>query len=379
VSAFWNLNIYTNQRHLAAAFAIVLLFIYTIVKDRKLSPLQQVLRAIPWGIIFGVFPSFHQPSLLIVAICMICYFVSYPRSRIFLVVVGLITTCIAIPQLTHLQSQIQTFEWYPGYYMHNDLLSQTSILQKVVYMLIFWWQNLGLHSVLILIGFLFIPKNARRAILPIIPIFIIPNLFKFSVEVTANHKFFNFVMLFGVMISAYVIVQLARVKVRPVLSIVRIVELIGLVGLLTLSGIIDFFPVYNDGYMALQDIPKNEAATWIRGNTAANAVFLNSSYFSNPATLAGRKIFYGWPYFTWSAGYADNRSQIMKTIYESNDPLIFCPLLIENNISYLTAENTHNDPNLPIINPQQFMAIAPPIYTNGTIYIFSVSSLCHNP
>jgi hypothetical protein len=339
VSAFWNLNIYTNQRHLASAFAIVLLFIYTIVKDKKFPPRQQVLRAIPWGIVFGFFPYFHQPSLLIVAICMTCYFFFYPRSRLFLIGVGLISACIAIPQLTHFQSQIKTFEWYPGYFIHNELLAQKSIPQMLLYLLTFWWQNLGFHSVLILIGFFLIPKNARRAILPVIPIFIIPNLFKFSVEVSANHKFFNFVMLFGVMISAYVIVRLARIKIPLLLSIVRLGVLAGLVGFLTLSGIIDFFPVYNDGYAAIQDIPKNTVATWIRDNTPTDAVFLNSSYSFHPATIAGRKIFQGWPYYSWSAGYDTNqRFQELILLYESTDTSVFCRLINLHHISYITYQ-----------------------------------------
>jgi hypothetical protein len=370
VSAFWNLNIYTNQRHLAAAFAIVLLFIYTIVKDREFSPRQQILRAIPWGIVFGLFPYFHQPSLLIVAVCMICYFFLYPRSRLFLVVVGLVTALIAIPQLAHIQSQVKTIEWYPGYIVHNELLAQQSIPRMLWYVLIFWWQNLGFHSILILIGFFCIPKNARRAIFPIIPIFIIPNLFKFSVEVSANHKFFNFVMMVGAMISAYVIVRLARVKIPLLLSISRIGVLVVLVGLLTLSGVIDFFPVYNDGYMTLRDIPKNEAAAWIRDNTQPNAVFLNSSYFFHPASLAGRKIFQGWPYYAWSAGYNTvQRDQEMKVLYETTDTSVFCRLINLNHISYITYQEPFEISEIHF-SLSALASHAKRVYTNQTYSIW---------
>jgi len=133
--------------------------------------------------------------------------------------------------------------------------------------------------------------------------------------------------------------------------------------------------------MTLQDIPANRAATWIRDNTPPSAVFLNSSYFFHPASIAGRKIFMGWPYFTWSAGYiSSDRYSVMKTVYESDNKSLFCPLLQENNISYITVEHINNDPNLPAIDVRYFTDNFTPVYSgvqdDRDYYIFSTSSLC---
>lgn len=364
VSAFWNLNIYTNQRHLAFAFALTLIFISVLLWIEKKPLKKQIIYLIPEVIILAVMPYFHQPMLIILAVFLTCYFVVFPRLRIIILLIGEIGALLILPQIFPLLHEVKTFRWNPGYLISAPL--------SPIHILWYWIQNIGLHFFLIPIGWLVASARVKKIMIPLLFLFLIPNLFQFSVEMAANHKFFNFYLIMGNMLSAYVLVRIFSVK--------YIGKLAGVVGfvVLILSGIIDFFPVYNDRYMTLEDIPKNEAAVWIRDNTPEDAVFLNSSYFFHPASVAGRKIFQGWPYFTWSAGYTGNRSQIMKTIYESSDPLIFCPLLITNNISYITAENITDDHNLPHIDPLRFTTIAPPMYTNGTLFIFSVSSLCYN-
>jgi hypothetical protein len=381
VTAFWNLNIYTNQRHLAPAFAIVLLFINTVTRDKQLSPKQQILTAIPWGIVFGVFPIFHPPSLLIVAICMICYFFLYPRSQLFLFTVGVITLSIVVPQFAHIQSETKLSEWYPGYIVHNELMALPTVWNMIWHMMLFWWQNLGLHSILICIGFFFIPKNARRAIIPIVLIFIIPNLFKFSVEASANHKFFNFVMMLGSMISAFVLVSIFhKVWKRKNVLFTALIScvLLCITLFLTLSGIIDFFVVFNDAKGRVSDVPANETATWIAGNTPPDAIFLNSSYLYHPASIAGRAIFLGWPYFAWSAGYKQNRAPDMNTMYESHDPIQMCPVFATYHITYMTVEDVINDPNLPHIDLSYFLRTYTPVFltSNKRLAIIATKDIC---
>ncbi len=382
ITAFWNLNIYTNQRHLAVAFALVLFYLYTVITRKKTSLQNQITAAIPWGILFGIFPYFHPPSLIILAIFLICYFLLFPEKRMFLFATGVISAIFIIPQLFLLQNEVKAVEWYPGYIIHNELLAQQKIPLMLWHMITFWWQNLGLHSILIPLGFFLIPKNARRAILPIIPLFIIPNLFKFSVEASANHKLFNFVMAMGDMISAYILVtawKLVRTHTHNILLRIYIYAVVIIcIVFLTLTGIIDFFVVFNDTKGSIADIPANEVATWIYQNTPSGAVFLNSSYLYHPASIAGRPIFLGWPYFAWSAGYKENRMPIMNIMYESRDKNTFCPIFAKYHISYVTVENVTNDPNLPNINLSYFLKTYRPVFLSRSrqYAIFTTQTLC---
>jgi hypothetical protein len=284
--------------------------------------------------------------------------------RIALIFTSLVTAAIAIPQIIPLlHGGVKTVSWYVGYLMHDNL--------SVWSFLTYWWHNLGLHAVLIPIGFFILPRRAKYVLFPLFIVFIGANLFKFSVEVAASHKFFNFAMILGNMISAFVVVSIGkRVKVAG-----GIVALL-LVVVLTFSGIIDFFVVANDTRGRIPDVQTNEASRWIGQNTPRDAVFLNSGYLYQPASLAGRSIFLGWPYFAWSAGYPEDRMPIMDRMYESKDPVVFCGLLREYNISYVTVEHVSGDADLPTIDEQYFFKNFSPVYRNGEYGIFSVEELC---
>lgn len=374
ITAFWNLNIYTNQRHLSLSFAMALAYLYLALKVMDLPWKKQFPWAIASGILLGLYPFLHQPTLLILAIFAGSYFLFFPKLRKYLFLSVAVAALLISPQLRLLAVGKGNISWYPGYLIHDQL----SFSRFCVY----WWRNLGLHFFLIPLGFLIASRKIKLATLPIFLVFVVANLFKFSVEVAASHKFFNFFLILGNMISAFVVLRLMQqcnnITIKQLRLPLKLVASAGLIGILTLSGIIDFFAVKNDVKGRVIDLPANRAATWIRDNTPPSAVFLNSSYFFHPASLAGRKIFFGWPYFPWSAGYTENRSVIIKTVYESKNPAIFCPLLRKRNLGYITIEDNHGDPDLPVIDLAYFRSFFYPIYEDARLQyaIFQTTDLC---
>ena len=423
VSAFWNLNIYTNQRHLAMGFALGLLFIELCLFVEHIHAWKKQL---PYlfltAPILIMLPYFHQPMLIVIGLCMIWYVLVFPKLRIFLLLTGLLSVGPIAIQLRSFIAGTSSFAWYPGYLAHENLTPLSFV--------IYWFYNLGAHTILIPIGFLLVPWKTKKIIMPAFFLFVIANLFKFSVEVAANHKFFNFFMIFGNMLSAYTIIFLWQIihtriggppssarnpavcnntlerektgstVVRRVMQTIfgyagrgrrtgedaRIKKLMmcsaflffPLLLSLTLSGIIDFFAIYNDRKIPIPDIPRNEVATWIQTNTPKDAVILNTSYLYNPASIAGRSIFLGWPYFAWSAGYEENRMPIMRQMYESKNPNIFCPLFQKYRISFVTVEAISGDRDLPTIDPVYFRSLAKPAFIteNGSYAIYTTLSLC---
>ncbi len=354
ITAFWSLNIYTNQRHLAAGFAIGVWFLVWVASSRK-----NIVGGVLWGILIGILPYFHQPMLLIMAILIPCTFLLFPTMRIPIFITGVVSTLLIVPQLL-LMPKSESLAWFPGYLIHDDL--------TIPRFLWYWFQNLGLHAILIPLGFFFIPNVAKRTLAPLFAIFLVANLFRFSVEIAASHKFFNFALMLGNIVSAFVIVSLQT----PLKTIVTAT----LIGVLTLSGVIDFFVIRNDVKGAVADVAADERVEWIVKNTPRDAIFLNSSFLYHPASIAGRSIFLGWPYFAWSEGYRGNRNELMKTIYESRDPGIFCPILLKNNISYVTVEDTHGDPNLPSIDEAYFRGTFNALFQIDNYAIFSVADMC---
>lgn len=354
ITAFWNLNIYTNQRHLAAGFAIGVWFLIWVLKSNK-----AVVGAVLWGLVIGILPYFHQPMLLIMAILLGSCFLFFPSERRFILITGSIAFLFVVPQVM-LMPKGESLGWFPGYLIHDDL--------TVPRFLWYWFQNLGLHAIFIPLGFFFIPRTPKKMLAPLFFIFLVANLFRFSVEVAASHKFFNFALILGNMISAYVVVWISR-RMWPIAM--------PLVGILVLSGAIDFMVVKNDVSGSIADVTADPRASWIATNTPRDAVFLDSSYLYHPASMAGRSIFLGWPYFPWSEGYKGDRMNTMKTMYESRDPGIFCPILRENNISYVTVEDTHGNPNLPQIDEAYFRGTFRALFQTDDYAIFGVADMCN--
>ena len=369
ISAFWNLNIYTNQRHLALAFALILLIVFFVIKPILEKQKTTYRRFILLGLLLGLTPFLHSAVFVMSVIIFVGLLILLNGHRRNLFVLLAVALILGLPQIFLMQTGggISNFKFNPGYLIANNLTFNNFAK--------YWFLNFGLVILLIPMGFAKASLLAKKIFLSFLPLFFVGNLFQFSPEIAANHKFFNLFLIIGNMFAAYAIFIIWQKKILG-----KILSLI-IIFFLTLSGIIDFFPIKNDSFVSLNDAPKNPDILWIKENTPPNTVFLNSSYLYHPASLAGRKIFLGWPYFAWSTGYdTEKRGKIMKLVYENKDKKRICELLIDNKIDYFTTENTKGDKNLPQIDLEFFQTNFQPDYKNlqNDFQIYEVKINCQN-
>lgn len=368
VSAFWSLNIFTNQRHLALAYAVFLVLILFIYKFSQSPKKLTLSKSLLMGIFIGMFPFIHLAVFGMMGIALITFFAIYPKLRKHLAIISLTALVLSLPQIVYMgASQINTPLINPGYLVEN--LTTLSFTK-------YWLFNLGLLVLLFPLGFYYATKKQRKVAFPFLALFLVGNLFQLSVEISANHKFFNLFVIGANLFVSFSLVQLWRKKIYAKI-IVSILLLF-----LTLSGIIDIFPIFNDGYIELKDYPNDPRVAYIVENTPKDAVFLNSGFLYHPASVAGRKIFLGWPYFSWSAGYdTDKRGKLFHQIYTENDRETFCSLLKDNNIEYFTVEETIDNPDLPTINVGFFLDNFESAYSEqkNNFYIFETITNCENP
>jgi hypothetical protein len=152
-----------------------------------------------------------------------------------------------------------------------------------------------------------------------------------------------------------------------------------LVFFLTLTGVIDFFPIVNMGMNKVRDIGSNPNARWFVENTPRDAVVLTSQFLYPPASIAGRKVFLGYAYFTEGAGYdTRGRRKIVDAIYSGNDGEEMCDLLRSNNISYVAVEEFKPNKGRPVVNSEYFKENFSPEYlsSNGRYAVYSTAGLC---
>ncbi len=366
VSAFWNLNIYTNQRHLALAFSISLFIIYVLIKpifDKSKSNLKI---SIILGTTLGFSFFLHLAVLLMTGIVILSLGIFFSKIRKSCFLILIIAGFIALPQYLYLNSS-EGFKMLlnPGYLV-SDKLTFINFLQ-------FWTYNLGLSIIFIFLGFIFSDWKQRKIFLSFVSLFIIGNLIQFSPEIAANHKFFNYFILIGNMFSAFALFILWKKNIlfKPIVIVAILFMILG--------GILDFFPLYHDNKISIQDYKINLESKWILKNTTPDSLFLNTTYLYDPASLAGRKIFFGWPYFAWSQGYnTHERGEMFKEILGSKSKIGACNLLKENNIDYIEIKiQNPPDPNIPEIS-NVFNNEFIPQYKNNTgdYFIYSVKFNC---
>ncbi|KKR01748.1 MAG: hypothetical protein UT24_C0002G0011 [Candidatus Woesebacteria bacterium GW2011_GWB1_39_12] len=369
VSAFWSLNIFTNQRHLGlayAAFLFLMLFLYRYSKKPRKLTLNKICIL---GIILGLFPFIHMAVFGMMGIAILVAFLIFPKIRINIFALGCIALILAIPQFLYMgESEVQTSLIRLGYLLED---------KTFIGFLKYWLMNFGFTLILAPIGFVIAKKPQKKIALPFLALFVAGNIFQFSPEVAANHKFFNLFIIGANLFTAYFLFRLWKLK--SLNKVVKTLLLLPLLLLLTLTGLIDFFPIVNDSLLVLKDHRNNPTISFILNNTPKDSVFLNSSYLYHPASLAGRKIFMGWPYFSWSAGYdTDKRGKELDRIYTSNEKEKVCYLLKKNNIDYFTIQDTSRDRDFTKINVVFFNNNFTPIYKDlaGAISIFEVKTNC---
>jgi len=340
ITAFWNLNIFTNQRHLGLSFALSLIIIYLVIKpllgEKPINPRLQILLGIALGLSFFL----HTAVFLITCIVLFMLLIFFSKIRKGTILLLVFAAIITLPQYLYSASDGTFFPKFAFGYLVSDNLTFQKFTE-------FWIYNLGLSAMLIPLGFLFSNNVQKKIFLAFFVLFIVGNIIQFSPEIAANHKFFNYFIIIGNMFSAFALFALWNKKkfFKPIVAVLFFFTILG--------GIIDFFPIYNDHKISIDDYRKNPDANWILNNTPSNSVFLNSTYLYHPASLVGRKIFLGWPYFAWSQGYNTNsRGEIMKEILAAKDKSKACKLLEKNNINYIELQmQIPPDPNIPNISP----------------------------
>lgn len=333
VSAFWNLNIYTNQRHLAGSFAFSLFILYWFLRPvLQKGSRESVGLSVCLGIALGLSYYFHIAVFAMTAITILLLSILFRKIRGSGIIILLITGLLYLPQNAYMNNTSQAFKTIISLgYLTPSPLTLSSFVN-------YWALNLGLHMILIPIGFVLASYTNKKVFLAFFAFFVIGNVFQFSPEMAANHKFFNYFMLIGNMYSAYVIFLMLKkgfyVKLTAVI----------LLFFLVFSGIVDFFPIHNDSKIEIRDYPINADMRWVKENTPSQSIFLNTQYFVPIESLAGRRIFLGWPYFSWSQGYdTTGRSEMLAQLFQNSNRDTICAFLIKHNISYISVVENPTD------------------------------------
>jgi len=386
----WSLNVFITQRHLASAIGIVLIVLLFVVErlqardtapeavesaedgspagpaislqvpaarlaravgDRVAHPIAHVragLRdpALPGyvvcGLLLGLMPLWNSSMFIASAALFGAVFVLFPH-RAQMTALAIAAAIPAIPQILFLRQPgvpgtqtLPAFHW--GYIVDPPTLANIAAYLGFMF---------GPKLILVAAGLFTASSLQRRVFLAACSLLAVAFLVQVGIEVLFNHKFLNAWLIVVNLFAGYGVVRLWRGLARggPGRSLRLGSMLVGratavlLAGAVLTGGLIDIVPVTKDGKVAYAE-SGDRLYDWLVSQTKPSDVFLSDIYIFHPILLAGRRLYFGYPTFPWSAGYDVNtRQKTYARMLEDPNPREVLALLQENHIAYVAIDD----------------------------------------
>jgi DNA-binding beta-propeller fold protein YncE len=362
----WSLVVFLNQRHLASAIGLLLTALVFLVDRYNNLPSassddainQEPARAesesqldfseetepfvvrvlkpyagyIFIGALLGLLPMWNSAVFVAAFAVLAVLFVLLPLRKEMLAMAAA-AALLALPQVVYLKTGNMRsvghslIHW--GYTLDNP-----SIANVVKYL----GFTFGFKWLLVAFALYLGTRLQRRVMLAISGLIAVAFLFQFSEEVLANHKFLNIWLIVANLFVGYGLWRLWHWRVGASQLPARI-GAVALTVLITFGGLLDLFPIRN-GYFVEMPLEGDRLVRWLRDETDPRAIFLTDRFVTHRIMMAGRRVFHGWPYFTWSAGHlTSERDVVYKNLFEERDLRKLLRLLRSNNISYVAIDN----------------------------------------
>ena len=354
----WNLNVYCNQRHLAFALAmmilaIILFFPYVEAMGEKLLAVQKTEKptfaermeqlknlfftktafgikdvkfAVGMGIFLGAL-AFWNGSALVATLAMLFFMAAVSDYRL-----DYLITAVLVLLLYFLQSSlfVEGSVVSPAYYF--GFLAENKTLWGVVLFIV---ELTGIVLFVAVAGATSL-KGTRRYMLAV---FLVPFVLAFTLaltgDITVNHKWIMMSLMLVSMFAAFLLTNLLKSGdwLKRVVAIVLLL-------VLTATGIYDLTTVVkrNENYLIFSyDDP---VTNWIAENATCEDIFLTPYYSLNNVVMGGAMLYYGWPYYAWSAGYDTySREREVRNMYEASSVGELNYLMEKNNIRYIIVDH----------------------------------------
>lgn len=363
----WNLNVYVNQRHLAFGMCMVIsavllmlepvfgaakrvsekinaaaaekgdkfdIRVRTFVRESIFSKEGWLVKDYKTPVFCGVMlglGAFFNGACVIACLLVLFILAFITDRRLEYLITAVIAVAFSSMESSYfIDGSVVSLRWEPGF-----LAEVKTFFGTVHYLNML----LGILPVVIVAAFLMVNGYYKWILLAFLSPVIFAVTFQMTTDTAVNHKYIMIgCMLAGIFAAAFVY----RIYVRKGLC-TKLVSIL-LIVLLTCTGVYDFSVVVkknspmNSGSIVF-DV--NDPVTlWIEENADADDIFLTDWYSLNNVVLGGAMLYYGWPYYAWSAGYdTAYRETQVRLMYEAADSTELIRLADENNIRFIIVDN----------------------------------------
>lgn len=387
----FNINVYVNQRHLAFGISMILgvliIFLPRLFESaRRIFPSQSgkgegkislsdfirksVFEKEGWlpenvkiPIVMGAFigmTAFFNGACVIACLLILFFFAFVSDRRLEYLITAIISVLISYIQTGIFMDgngEELSLRWEPGF-----LADVPTLFGSCDYLI----KLLGILPFAIIVIFLMMNGYYKWVLFSFLTPLIFAMTIQMTVDTAVNHKYVMISCILAGIFAAALVYRLWNRK-----GIMTKVFSVFLIIVLTCTGIYDFYVTVrknshkNGGYVSFaSDSPVTE---WVDENSDYDDVFLTDRYTLNEVVLGGASLFYGWPYYAWSAGYDTyEREKIVKEIFAQSDKENLISLCSENNIRYIVIDRSLRTNNEFIVREDIISMTFELVYSNGS-------------
>ena len=321
------------------------------------------------GVLAGMLPLWNGAMFIGAAALLAVWLLVFPR-RPSMLVLAVVASVVAIPQLMWVRpGTMAGAQTYPSFYW-GYIVDDPNLFNVARYLAF----TFGPKLLLVAFAFALVTWRERRVLIAFVALGAVAFLLQLSVEVLANHKFINAWLIVANLFVAYGLIRLWQA--RSVVAVPARFVALGLVVIIVAGGVIDLMPVKNQ-FVIRVGMQGDRLFDWVRDETDRNAVFLTDLHVVHRILLAGRRIYFGWPYYAWSAGYAvREREDWYRQLFADRSPRDVVERLQAAGIDYVAFDDGLRERGFAQrMNQEVFDGYLQPVFTdpdnrynNTTVY-----------
>src|SRR5205807_2207890 len=305
-------------------------------KQEVVAPMERFRDTLPGfifsGVLLGLLPMWNSAVFIGASAVLAVLFILFPL-RLQMLALAVTAGLIALPQMLYLTGGSGRIPM-PRLIHWGYMVEQPTAANVAKYL----GFTFGFKWLLIALALVFANSLQRRIFLAALSLVAVAFSFQFTIEVLANQKFLHTWVIIANLFVAFGLWRLWRLSLAGTTVPGKFVAAV-LFLLIIPGGVIDFFPIHNTGWSEVT-YRNDPLIDWLKKETKPRDIFLTDRFVNHPILMAGRRVFYGWPYYAWSAGYnASNRDRVYTELFENKDPWKVYHLLKENSISYVAYDN----------------------------------------
>ena len=280
------------------------------------------------GVLLGLLPMWNSVVFIAAAAILGLLFILCPQ-RLQMLALAVTAGVIALPQMLFLAAGSGRAHM-PNFLHWGYTIDHPTVANVTKYL----GFTFGFKWLLLAMALVFATNLQRRFFLAFLSLIAVAFCFQFTIEVLGNQKFIHIWVIIANLFVAFALWRLWHLSLGGTTLPGKFAVIVTTL-LIIPGGVIDFFPIHNNGWSEVT-YKNDPLMEWLNKNTTPREIFLTDRFVNHPILMAGRRVFYGWPYYAWSAGYdASKRDRVYTELFEERDPWKVYRLLKENGIKYV--------------------------------------------